>query len=247
VAAEDRKASQEALRLAAEAHQRGREHLSACQRHHASFATLQAEVNEATTEQLRSSRGKPDLSMFEGRIADRTKAELQLNAAIESERLFLAEHGQAVTRLQETEAAYEAALTALIDHASLQFDEEISRLSDRLAALKQAKYRSRDRAPWFAVVERLKQDPMGADLNVTVADTPEPDDPPTPAIPMFVHRSTIRTVLPLDQGGGTSEPMDIVEFDLAQRRAMLEVAGEKPLWLRQQLAVEASRKPLGGD
>jgi hypothetical protein len=76
--------------------------------------------NAATVEQLRGSRGKPDLTMFESRIADRAKADMVLVAASESEVALHREMADATRQLQETEHKVWDAMTRLFDWSTAE-------------------------------------------------------------------------------------------------------------------------------
>jgi hypothetical protein len=195
------RAAQEALEAARAAHERGRHHLSDCQRHAASFITLQDEVNAATIEQLRGSRGKPDLHLFEGRINDRTRAEIALAAAIESERTLLREQAEAVTRLQRAEQDRHLAVDRVIGFQQSKLFTEATRLAQASAAHRQIARCAQEEWPWTKITEALLADPLNAPLDgFTVPDEPRPEKPPIPA--HSPGDGMIRIQHPINEGGG---------------------------------------------
>jgi hypothetical protein len=156
---------------------------------------------------------------------------------------LLREHGAATSALQTSTTELANALGAVIDTvACRQFDAEIERLDNRLAALRQARNRGMTRSPWTEVVERLREDPLNADLTVEVADTPEPPDPPPAPLVIHIAPQTIRTAIPISEGGGSSEPMDAAEFYRQER--LRRMAEQEPYAVREAAALAQARKHI---
>jgi hypothetical protein len=220
-------AAQERLRRAGDAHERGRQHVADCQRRHAGFVGLQAEITQATTDQLRSSRGKVDLSLFEGRIAERAKAEIELAAAVESESALLREHGLAVTDLQESERLLRLARTRVTNIKRGELHEELHRLELQVAAYKQVIGRDDNQWPWRSVAEALDNDPINAGMELTVPDAPVADPP----APVVIFNDRIRLMQPV---GVTGEPVELTHAQLMQ--ATREAPPDQPLAIREEMA-----------
>ena len=103
----------------------------------------------------------------------------------------------------------------------------------RAAALRQVINRD---GPWRAVTEALLADPMGAALDVTVPDVPEPDEPARPLVPP--PPDEIKMMLP---GGGYEV---LTEAEVAQR-AKAARASPVSAAMREMEAVERARCGAG--
>lgn len=103
----------------------------------------------------------------------------------------------------------------------------------RAAALRQVINRD---GPWRAVTEALLADPMGAALDVTVPDVPEPDEPARPLVPP--PPDEIKMMLP---GGGYEV---LTEAEVAQR-AKAARASPVSAAMREMEAVERARRGAG--
>jgi hypothetical protein len=239
----DRQASQACLEAAEQAHQRGMEHRAACERRHASYSGLQAELNEATVEQLRSSRGRPDLSLFEGRISARLQAEMALAAAAESERTLRTELVAATTQLQEQQRLLQLATDRVLNIHRGHLYSEATRLAESAAAHRQIASREQTEWPWAQITEALLLDPMGAALDsFTVPETPRPAPPPPPAY--LPQSGVIRVMRPTSEGGGFTE-VDEGEFHQRMMKRITPGDGMEALQA-EEAARQAARKAAGG-
>jgi hypothetical protein len=225
-------AAQERLRRAGEAHERGRQHRADCQRRHADFIGLQAEITQATTDRLRSSRGKVDLSLFEGRIAERAKAEIELAAAVESESALLREHGVAVTDLQESERLLRLARTRVTNLERARLRGELHRLELRVAAYHQAIDRGDEQWPWPSVCEALDADPLNADITVEPPDAPVPDPPK----PVVIFSDRIRLMQPI---GVEGDPVELTHAELMAMQR--EAPSAVPFAVREEMAKQRAQ------
>jgi hypothetical protein len=232
-ALETHQAAQERLRRAGDAHQRGRQHLADCQRRDAGFVGLQAEITQATTDQLRTSRGKVDLSLFESRIAERAKAEIELAAAVESESALLREHGLAVGDLQEAERLLRPARTRVTNIERARLRGDLRRLELQVAAYEQAINRDDDMWPWTPVCARLDADPMNADITVTVPDEPVPDPPK----PVVIFNDKITLMRPI--GAPEGEPVELTHAQFAAMQR--EAPPTEPFAVREEMAKQRAQ------
>jgi hypothetical protein len=238
-AIEQRKAAQAALSLASEAYQSASQHRADAQRHAASYLGLQDELNIATVEQLRGSRGKPDLSMFEARIADRTKADMVLVAASESEVALRREMADATRTVQDTEHKVWDATRLLLQATRADLLAEAQRLSRKAEAFSQISNAAQTDWPWNVVVEKLMLDPLGASLtDFVVPDQPHPVPPPAPA---WVPSSGKVTIMNPD--GTRGEVVDEGEF---HQRMKQVIPDGLPAWQAEEAARQAARKAAGG-
>jgi hypothetical protein len=182
---------------------------------------------------LRSSRGKVDLSLFEGRIAERAKAEIELAAAVESESALLREHGRAVGDLQEAERELRLARTRVTNIKRGELREELHRLELQVAAHRQVIERDDDQWPWRSVAEALDNDPINASMELTVPEEPVPDPP----APVVIFADKIRLMQPIGAPQG-----DTVEISHAELMAMQrEAPPTEPFAVREALAKQRAQ------
>jgi hypothetical protein len=209
--------------------QRAAAHVAACQQEAASFHGLDAEIDRATVEALRSSefRPRPDLPpALRERITARERAQLDLASAERVAAMVADEFATAREAARQAEAKMRRAVSAVIGCARQVVRAELAAIERRAAAAEQILARADTGHPWSEVVERLLADPLSAALDVEVPLEPLAEPPP----PLFV--------VPRDEilDMATGEKMTMAQFMAREREARLHELSATPLVLREQAA-----------
>jgi hypothetical protein len=244
-AGEKLQAAQQAVEAAEAAHLRAKSNRHDAEVQLATFNNLEDEIAASVTEQLRSSAGKPDMMRFNDRLQARTLAQAALLGAQTAEIELMGENAQATQRWQEAQRVERVhALHPVLLLAREQLRPEMERLEARLGALRQAFRRGDDEAPWAGVAQALRDDPMGASLQVTVGDEPEPEAPKLVPISAWATPQTIKLARPV----GAPDDFDAQEMSVAEyhQHRLREIrAGQPSGAMAEAAALAAARKGVG--
>jgi hypothetical protein len=233
-----RDAAAASMQVAIERHDRAVRDEARCRTALAGYATLPAEIGVHKERALRDGTDASLPEALRTRLQERVAAEADLTAAQRAVETFAQE------RQQSTEAHTRAAgwqlskaLREVIDVGRDRLRPELEAAEQRAAALRQVIHRSR---PWASVATALLADPMGAALDVTVPDVPEPDPPQRPLVPP-PPPDEVRLMRQVGDPG----PVEVVTMAELAARAKAERASPMSAAMREMEAVERSRRGAG--
>jgi hypothetical protein len=235
-----RRTAQDALRAAEQAHQRGLDHQRRCQSRMAAYATLDAQVTEATLAALRNEAGRVDELPAELRalVGEREVARVDLLGADEAIAVLLREMTAATTRWQQSDRRVKLALGAVVAVGIAKLREKQHQLESELQTVINMAYSvvvSEDNALGRALVA----DPLGAPVEIEV----DPD-----AKPAAMH--AVAAVMPSKITifvDGKPEVITEEEFWRRQREKRLAEANQaEPFSVRELRASETAQRGVVG-
>jgi hypothetical protein len=239
VAVEVHKAAQAALEAAQQAHAKAKEHRAACAAELKAFDGLRAEMNAATLDSLRGAEGRPDLSGFAGKIAERVLAEAALAASETACLKLYNEEAEAAAHLEFTTTQQRKALGYVLNFERARLFAEQQALVRRVSAYAQRLRWEDDQGVWQEVSERLLADPLNADLNTGQMPDAPVSEPARPH-PVLGYSSNIRLARPIGYDG-PDVVLSEAEFALREKQRVLaeQQAGPGNAWEEERARQQA--------